>query len=89
MRRQSAHAKGNAGQLRYGVLCGTIVIIPAEAKEELVRLTSADKISFSQAGQLSEDDYVVVKAVGDAHFLTAAVTMLFSEGYIHVLIGTK
>ncbi len=89
LRRQSAHAKGNAGQLRYGVLCGTIVIIPAEAKEELVRLTSADKISFSQAGQLSEDDYVVVKAVGDAHFLTAAVTMLFSEGYIHVLIGTK
>ena len=78
------------GTLRLGVLCGTIVIIPAEAKEALVSaIGESGKITFSAVGNLPESDYVKVNAVGDAHFLTAAVTDVFTQGYMQVLIGTK
>lgn len=77
-------------KIRLGVLCGTIVIIPAEAKESLLQAVGeTGKVNFSPIGQLSESDYVKVTAVGDAHFLTSAVTEIFSQGYMQVLIGTK
>lgn len=82
----------NAGknELRLGVLCGTIVIIPAEAKAALEEAVGdGGKITFSSVGKLEEQDYLKVTAVGDAHFLTGAVTDLFTKGYIQVLIGTK
>ena len=76
--------------LRLGVLCGTIVIIPAEAKDALItEIGEAGNVTFSQIGTLDETDYVKVTAVGDAHFLTAAVTDVFTKGYMQVLIGTK
>ena len=81
---------GENGTLRLGVLCGTIVIIPAEAKEALVEAVGeSGKITFSKVGNLPETDYVKVNAVGDAHFLTGAVTTVFTQGYMQVLIGTK
>ena len=81
---------GEKGTLRLGVLCGTIVIIPAEAKDALMEAVGeSGKITFSQVGNLPEDDYVKVNAVGDAHFLTGAVTEVFTKGYMQVLIGTK
>ena len=76
--------------IRFGVLCGTVVIIPAEAKEALEQETEGiGKVTFGRAGNLPEDDYLKVSAVGDAHFLTGAVTNIFSKGYMQVLIGTK
>ena len=81
---------GMDGTLRLGVLCGTIVIIPAEAKDALVEAVGeSGKITFSSVGNLPESDYVKVNAVGDAHFLTGAVTNVFTQGYMQVLIGTK
>lgn len=77
-------------QIRFAVLCGTIVIIPAEAKEQLTEVVGdAGKVTFSKVGSLPEQDYVKVTAVGDAHFLTGAVTELFSRGCYQVVIGTK
>lgn len=76
--------------LRIGVLCGSIVIIPAEAKEALIAaIKDAGKVNFSSIGNLSESDYVKVTAIGDNHFLTQAVTDIFTQGYMQVLIGTK
>lgn len=81
---------GTKSSLRLGVLCGTIVIIPAEAKEALVTAVGeSGKITFSSVGNLPETDYVKVNAVGDAHFLTGAVTDIFTQGCMQVLIGTK
>ena len=78
------------GGVRLGVLCGTIVIIPAEAKEALIEAVGdTGKITFSSVGALSPDDYVKVNAVGDAHFLTGAVTEIFTQGLIQIIIGTK
>ena len=77
-------------QIRFGVLCGTIVIIPAEAKDALEQeIGTSGKVTFSRIGNLSETDYLKVTAVGNAHFLTGAVTAVFSKGYMQVLIGTK
>ena len=77
-------------QIRFGVLCGTIVIIPAEAKEALEQeIGTSGKVTFGRIGNLSETDYLKVTAVGNAHFLTGAVTNVFSKGYMQVLIGTK
>lgn len=89
LRREAAKNDNKEFQLRLGVLCGTMVIIPANAKEYLLQITDADKITFSKVGNLPEEDYLAVKAVGNAHFLTAAVTELFTKGYIQALIGTK
>lgn len=76
--------------LRIGVLCGTMVIIPAEAKETLLEeIGNNGKVSFASIGSLPETDYMKVAAVGDAHFLTGAVTQIFIKGYMQVLIGTK
>lgn len=76
--------------IRLGVLCGSVVIIPAEAKEALLQQTDTKiKLTFSAIGSLSENDYLKVTATGDAHALTAAVTAIFAQGAMQVLIGTK
>lgn len=86
LRRESA----SMNNIRLGVLCGTIVIIPSEAKEALINVVGdSGKISFSKVGNLDENDYIKVNAVGDSHFLTGAVTEIFTQGYIKVIIGTK
>ncbi len=76
--------------LKLGVLCGSVVIIPASAKQRLLELAKVpEKISFKGIGSLSERDYVEVSVQGNRHFLTGAITQLFEEGYMEVLIGTK
>lgn len=78
------------GVIRLGVLCGTTVIIPAEAKNALLDAIGQEgAVSFSKVGSLSEKEYLKVNAIGDNHILTAAVTEIFSLGYIQALIGTK
>lgn len=87
---QLRRSVGMETDLRIGVLCGTVVIIPAEAKESLLQAVGdSGKITFSKIGNLSEEDYVKVNVVGDAHFLTGAVTEIFTQGCMQVLIGTK
>lgn len=77
-------------KLRLAVLCGTIVVIPAEAREALEKeIEGVGKVTYSAIGVLPETDYLKVNAVGDAHFLTGAITNLFSQGYMQVMIGTK
>lgn len=76
--------------IRLGVLCGTIVIIPAQAREALEQeIADTGKVNFAPVGNFGENDYIKVTAVGDAHFLTGAVTNIFTKGYMQVLIGTK
>ncbi len=83
------HQNLNSG-LRLGVLCGTIVVIPAESKEALLEeIRGIGEVNFAPIGQIGDTDYVKVNAVGNAHFLTGAVTNLFTKGYMQVLIGTK
>ena len=88
MLRREAVSAGEG--LRLAILCGTIVVIPAEAKEALEKeIEGIGKVTYSSIGALPETDYVKVNAIGDAHFLTAAITNVFTQGYMQVLIGTK
>ncbi|MBR5126863.1 MAG: DEAD/DEAH box helicase family protein [Roseburia sp.] len=77
-------------KMRIAVLCGTIVVIPAEEKEALEKeIEGVGKVTYDTIGSLPETDYVKVNAVGDAHFLTGAITNLFSQGCMQIMIGTK
>ena len=71
------------------VLTGNLVIIPASVKSRLEAVFGADKITFQPVGLLDEKDYVKVRLVGSQHDLVSAVTQLFQEGQIHVVIGIK
>ncbi len=83
-------AKSQNSSLKLGVLCGSIVFIPASAKTRILELVeNPSSISFKEIGSLSSDEYVEVVTKGDRHFLTSVVTNLFEEGYINALIGTK
>ncbi len=85
LRRESVKQRSD---MRLGVLCGSIVIIPIEAKSALLDLVDApERITFKAVGTLQ--DYVKVEVTGNNHFLTSMITELFSQGYMHVLIGTK
>lgn len=82
------HAVRINSDIRFAVLCGSVVIIPAEAKNALLSIAEEpDRISFSSAGLLT--DYVKVNISGDRHFMTGLVSRLFAEGYFQALIGTK
>lgn len=83
------HFAGSANPPRLGVLCGSMVIIPADAKDALLQILDDKKVTFSAVGQLREQDYVQVKVQGDGHVLTSAVTEIFRLGYIQIIIGTK
>lgn len=71
------------------VLTGSLVIIPTSAKEHLGRLIPNSRLSYDVIGQLSQEDYLKVSVSGSHHDLVTALTQLFQEGHIQVIIGTK
>ena len=71
------------------VLTGSLVIIPTSAKEHLERLIPNSRLSYDVIGQLSQEDYLKVSISGSYHDLVTALTQLFQDGYIQVIIGTK
>ena len=71
------------------VLTGSLVIIPTSAKEHLERLIPNSRLSYDVIGQLSQEDYLKVSVSGSQHDLVTALTQLFQEGHIQVIIGTK
>ena len=71
------------------VLTGSLVIIPTSAKEHLERLIPNSRLSYDVIGQLSQEDYLKVRVSGSHHNLVTALTQLFQEGLIQVIIGTK
>lgn len=77
-------------KLRIGVLSGSMIVIPAEAKQQLLAMIKVkEQIHFEPIGSLSEEDYVKVNVSGEKHFITEAISSLFEQGYMQVLIGTK
>ena len=71
------------------VLTGSLVIIPTSAKEHLERLIPNSPLSYDVIGKLSQEDYLKVSISGSYHDLVTALTQLFQDGYIKVIIGTK
>ena len=71
------------------VLTGSIVIIPTVSKPRLEELLGENRLTYQSVGQLSPDDFLKVRLVGSQHDLVTAVTQLFQEGLIQVVIGTK
>lgn len=84
LRRETQKSHEN---IDLGVLCGSMVIIPLLAKQRLIEMVGEELVSFGQVGLIH--DYVKVNVHGNQHFIVNAVSQLFEEGYMHVLIGTK
>lgn len=71
------------------VLTGSLVIIPTAAKEPLEKLIPSSRLSYEVVGHLRQDQYLKVRVSGSHHDLVTALTQLFQEGDIQVIIGTK
>ena len=71
------------------VLTGSLVIIPTAAKEPLENLIPSSRLSYEVVGHLRQDQYLKVSVSGSHHDLVTALTQLFQEGDIQVIIGTK
>lgn len=71
------------------VLTGSLVIIPTAAKDPLEKLIPSSRLSYEVVGHLRQDQYLKVSVSGSHHELVTALTQLFQEGDIQVIIGTK
>ena len=70
------------------VLCGSMIIIPAFLKNQLRQLVS-QQIEMTFQPFKAIDDYVKVNVKGNHHEIIEAVSDLFEQEDIQVLIGTK
>lgn len=79
--------------IRLGVLCGSLVIIPAES-EAMLRDCAKEMNAALQGLRLDRlhhaPNYVVVELTGPFHDgLVRLLTSLFNKGGVNVLVGTK
>jgi len=73
---------------RLAVLCGSMIIIPACFQEQLKQLVEQeDRIVFQPFKKI--DDYVKVEMKGNHQDIIKAVSTLFEQEDIQILIGTK
>ena len=80
----------NCYGLSFGVLCGSVVVIPAQAMDAFQDAVDGKcNIVFEKVGMLATTQYVKISAASDSSVFIDAVTDIFEKGYIHVLIGTK
>ncbi len=78
--------------LRLGVLTGSLVIIPSESEERflsIVRGREIDPFALKLRPYPADDDYLLVEVSGSQRsVIVGAVTELFNQGGLHVLVGT-
>lgn len=85
-------AKGDLGEVKLGVLTGTLTVLPAAAMPALQACCAARGID---AGSLAicpvpfDAEYVLAEGTGEAaHALVGVVTQLLDNGEITLLVGT-
>ena len=72
--------------IRLGCLCGSVVIVPLDTKAQLETLLQDTANTLTPLGQTG---YGLLQVGGKRTHVVAAITELFRQGQIHVLIGTK
>jgi superfamily II DNA or RNA helicase len=79
--------------VRFGVLCGSLVIIPESSRELVIRTATAIGIEQEDLvfqAMPSDSDYLLVDITGGYHQGSVRlITAAFEQGGITVLIGTK
>ncbi|MBR1425329.1 DEAD/DEAH box helicase family protein [bacterium] len=74
--------------LNIGVLTGSLVVIPIEAKDELYKILDSQNIHKTKILTTEfEPGYVRVESFGNID-LVSIITKLFEKGFINILIGT-
>lgn len=74
--------------LKLGVLCGTIILIPESATGTLDYLL-VDHDATAKYQPLGETGYVQVQMSGKNSLIVHLITLLFEQGEMQILIGTK
>lgn len=74
--------------LKLGVLCGTMILIPATATGALDYLL-VDNDATAKYQPLGETGYVQVQMTGKTSLIVNLITQLFEQGEMQILIGTK
>lgn len=77
-----------SGDLRIGVLSGTVVIVPECAKNALEDILK-EKNAKGTMKECASGGFYQISVSGTEHTAASIVTELFNQGYIRVLIGTK
>ncbi len=79
--------------MRLGVLCGSLVIIPRSAESELMSVIEKSGVDPDRVGLKSlkyDEDFLVVDISGEhSQKIVDILTQVFSSGRINVLVGTK
>ncbi len=76
-------------KFKLGVLSGSLIIIPSEAKESFYEILKKKNINTENVLTAKmEENYLRVETYGNTN-LVASVTELFYNGGINVLIGTQ
>lgn len=78
----------NLGNLKLGVLCGTIILIPKTATGALDYLLVENDAAATYKN-LTDTEYVQVQIKGNNSLVVNLITQLFQMGEIQILIGTK
>jgi len=85
--------RSGISNIKLGILSGSLVVIPALAKDLLFEIAASSKIKASsiKLSHLSFDNnyYLVEISSADKHSIVAILTKLFNKGGITVLVGTK
>lgn len=86
--KRTDHKKVTAEDLRLAALSGSVVLIPASAREELEDILAQRQVKASLK-ECSAPGYFQVTVSGSDETASGLVTELFNRGAIRVLIGTK
>ncbi|TFG30310.1 restriction endonuclease subunit R [Candidatus Thorarchaeota archaeon] len=78
---------------KLGILCGTLVVIPKDSKDLLLKCTTnlgIDNADVRLRFLEYDDSFLTVDVPdNDKHKLVKAITDLFTAGGINILVGTK
>lgn len=85
--------KNEFKNLRLGVLCGSLILLPSVMKEEFYSLLDSDNIERDgvSISEYKEDSNFIKITPKDSvkHCIVSLITEMFNKGYVTVLIGTQ
>lgn len=73
--------------MRIGLVCGSMAIVPLAVADELAR--KLDTLLPAAAKPLKETGYAQIAMPAEPHIMLGAITELFDQGAVNVLVGTR
>ena len=79
--------------LKIGILCGSIILLPAVVKEAFYNLLKTENIArdcISVSEYKEDNNFIKITPKESAkHCIVALITEMFNKGFVNVLVGTQ